>query len=108
MQELRVCRSLGISLKRFHGWTPTRDDAVEWDETERNWMLALDDYEHSLCPSCGMPLSVCGDMQGQYRIQGDARVCWGTAHRIQAAKNWREENPQSKWGDALVVGLAMT
>ena len=29
------------------------------DQTERDWMLALDDYEHSLCPRCGMPVSVC-------------------------------------------------
>ncbi len=43
------------SHRRITGYTPE----TEWDETEREWMLALDDYEHSLCPQCGMPISVC-------------------------------------------------
>ena len=31
------------SHRRITGYTPE----TEWDETEREWMLALDDYEHS-------------------------------------------------------------
>lgn len=54
------------------GWEPRTsyeyDDAgrlissspeVEWDETEQNWMLALQDYRDSLCPLCGGPTEIC-------------------------------------------------
>ncbi|RIY26578.1 hypothetical protein CJI51_02995, partial [Bifidobacteriaceae bacterium WP021] len=35
---------------------------MEWDETERAWMLALDEYENTvLCPLCGMPSKFCHD-----------------------------------------------
>ncbi len=56
-------------MRRFDGWTPGRETAyeydddgrmthshewveAEWDETQRAWMLALDQYEKSLCPGC--------------------------------------------------------
>lgn len=36
VEDLKICRQLGISYKRFMGWMPSRGDEVEWDETERN------------------------------------------------------------------------
>lgn len=30
-----------------------------WDELQRAWMLALAEYEASLCPHCGNPMSAC-------------------------------------------------
>lgn len=65
-----------MSLKRFHGWEPTRtttyeydDDGrllrsmetvePEWDEDERAWVTALRLYRDSLCPSCGGPVEEC-------------------------------------------------
>lgn len=57
-----------MSLKRFRGWEPTttyqhargRSGPVltsstvdaEWDEQEQGWMLALAQYEATLCPQC--------------------------------------------------------
>jgi hypothetical protein len=35
---------------------------VEWDVTEREWMLALDTYEKAhICPICGMDIAFCHD-----------------------------------------------
>lgn len=62
LAELRCARSLGVSYKRFLGWEPTPDDPVEWDDVEREWMLALQAYETSVkCPRCGMPTDLCHD-----------------------------------------------
>ena len=57
--------------RRITGYTPES----EWDQTERDWMLALDDYEHSLCPRCGMPVSVCHDELTPTRYTAEAGVC---------------------------------
>ena len=38
-------------------------------------MLALDEYEHSLCPQCGMPLSVCHDEQTPFHFTADVGIC---------------------------------
>lgn len=59
-----------MSVKRLNGWEPTEvttyeyDDAgrvtrtitrreSEWDESERQWALALLEFEASKCPGCG-------------------------------------------------------
>lgn len=35
---------------------------MEWDQGERDWMMALDIYETAhKCPVCGMDLSFCHD-----------------------------------------------
>lgn len=77
----------------------------EWDDTEREWMLALDDYESTLCPSCGMPIDQCSTPDAEFRIHADAHICWATAHQQAAARQWREEHPDSQWSDALVTGV---
>lgn len=61
---------MGISPKRLLGWEPRTfyhydDDGrlvsstvePEWDEEQRGWLFALDDYEADLCDGCGQPLS---------------------------------------------------
>lgn len=41
---------------------PTPGDSVEWDHTEREWMLALQSYENAyICPVCGMDIGFCHD-----------------------------------------------
>ncbi len=66
---------MGVSLKRFDGWTPktitvvtewtpagfpvrweSREE-VEWDLRQRSLMLALAYYEGGLCRRCGQHLS---------------------------------------------------
>lgn len=100
-----MCRSLGVSLKRFHGWTPSDDDPVEWDETERDWMLALDDWEHELCPLCGLPRDVCEDPRAEFDLAAEPVICWGTAHRIQAARQWETDHPHDRNRGALKIRL---
>lgn len=46
---------------------------VEWDETERAWMLALNEWrEKHLCPLCGWPKEICQDPtnEGQFVAEG--------------------------------------
>lgn len=57
-----MAHGLGISYKRFLGWIPSPDDPVEWDQGERDWMMALDIYETAhKCPVCGMDTGFCHD-----------------------------------------------
>jgi hypothetical protein len=59
---LRCAKSLGISYKRWLGWEPNAQDNTEWDDTEREWMLALQTYENAhVCPVCGMDTDFCHD-----------------------------------------------
>lgn len=96
---------MGISYKRWMGWTPTPDDPVEWDETEREWMRALADYEASLCPLCGLPRSVCQSPEAELRLKSDVHICWATAHMQIAADNWRKGNEKSPYSGALTTSV---
>lgn len=87
--------------RRITGYT--RDE--EWDATERDWMLALDDYERSLCPLCGLPRDVCHDAGAEFSIGSEATVCWATAHMSQAAEQWRKEHPDSPNANALTTSI---
>lgn len=42
---------------------------AEWDEQERTWMLALTEYEASLCPMCGRPIEVCTAEGSELRVR---------------------------------------
>lgn len=77
----------------------------EWDGPEREWMLALADYEASLCPDCGLPMSECHNPQAQFRFDATARVCWVTAKQQQAVSQWREDhaNDPTDWSGALTT-----
>lgn len=74
-----------MSLKRFHGWIST-DDEVEWDDTERSWMLALQAYENRLCPLCGMDTSICHDEEKTRALYTGVQVelCFVTQMRERA------------------------
>ena len=67
-------------------------DEVEWDETERNWMRSLAEYERSLCPLCGLPRSICQDPKAELTLHAETSVCWATAHMQQAMKRWTDAN----------------
>lgn len=117
VRELRICARLGISYKRWLGWEPSyrveRDGhrritgytpESEWDQTERDWMLALDDYEHSLCPRCGMPVSVCHDELTPTRYTAEAGVCQISLMRDIAAEDWRKQHD----GEAGIKTMSLT
>jgi hypothetical protein len=68
---------------------------VEWDETEVAWMLALADYEASLCPRCGMPREICQspDTEGRVTVPAPSR-CHVTTAILGAQKGYAEnEHP---------------
>lgn len=86
--------------RRITGYTPES----EWDQTERDWMLALDDYEHSLCPRCGMPVSVCHDELTPTRYTAEAGVCQISLMRDIAAEDWRKQHD----GEAGIKTMSLT
>lgn len=86
--------------RRITGYTPES----EWDQTERDWMLALDDYEHSLCPRCGMPVSVCHDELTPTRYTAEAGVCQISLMRDTAAEDWRKQHD----GEAGIKTMSLT
>lgn len=74
--------------KRIVGYTPE----PEWDDTEREWMRALADYEASLCPECGLPLDECHDPMAPYRFAAEVSVCEVGAMRRAAVDQWTREH----------------
>lgn len=83
--------------------TGIRPTEPEWDATERDWMLALAEYEATLCPGCGLPDDIC--KSGEMGLDHTARVCWGSAHRRIAEQQWRESHPDSKFADCLLTSV---
>lgn len=72
---------------------PTPGDSVEWDDTEREWMLALQSYENSRkCPICGMDISFCHDEQQVSAVfsGSDVETCFISAMRERALRNFAE------------------
>lgn len=95
MAQLKTARRLGISYKRFCGWQPTDDDPIEWDETERSWMLALDEYENTvICPLCGMPSKFCHDYLKVNDTFERAKIetCFVSAMREQAMEKYLKDD----------------
>lgn len=70
-------------------------------------MLALDDYEQSLCPLCGLPRDVCHDKTAELNLHGEASVCWASVHMQQSAEQWRKDHPNSKAANALTTKLSI-
>lgn len=89
--------------RRITGYTPE----TEWDETEREWMLALDDYEHSLCPQCGMPISVCHDEQTPFHFTAEVGVCQISLLQSVRLEAWKKDhaNENELKQSALTVGI---
>ena len=68
----------------------------EWDGTERAWMLALHDYEASLCPACGLPADECHDPLMPTRWTTRVDVCQTTLMREVAADEWHRDHPDDR------------
>ena len=70
---------------------------VEWDERERAWMLALAEFEATLCPLCGRPLSVCTAQDTELRIRmGEPLRCHFTTSQAKAREKYKDNpNPQA-------------
>ena len=73
-QDLRIARSLGVSLRRFWGWEPATHGDIreaEFDAWERALWRAFDQWESDRCPDCGQAMS-----QSLWRIISDDRPRW--------------------------------
>lgn len=86
------------------GWEPTTTYAhdadgrlvssqpeAEWDDTERAWMLALDEYDASLCPLCGMPSEACQSPEAEDQATaGLPTRCHVTTARLQRQEGYKD------------------
>lgn len=49
---------------------------MEWDDVERDWMLALDHWRTTtICPLCGNPKSVCRSIDIDGHVSVDVERC---------------------------------
>jgi hypothetical protein len=111
--RLKLAERLGVSYRRLHGWEPTERHEhfgadgnltgwtvvtrePEWDDAERNRLLALAQYEAE-CHDCGFHWSVLDDPGNVFMPEfKTCPVCRGATRfsRIQdnADKAMREQN----------------
>jgi hypothetical protein len=106
---VEVARSLGISVKRLNGWEPKRTTKYhyshnrlseatttvepEWDDDERNWMLALADLEAQSCSGCNgwLPDTTGIEKDGAFEAPPPRRC-----HRCNALAERRRQVRESK------------
>lgn len=89
------------SHRRIIGYRPE----PEWDETEREWMRSLAQYEATLCPLCGLPRDICQSPDAEFGLHADVSICWATAHMREAMRQWQDANKTSPARDALVAHI---
>lgn len=91
------------------GWEPTttyeHDDAgrlvssrpeVEWDDTERAWMLGLAEYEETLCPLCGLPSEQCQAASAENLAEAGLPIrCHVATARAQRAEKYKDAEQAS-------------
>jgi hypothetical protein len=65
---------------------------VEWDETQRGWMLALEIWRRGRCPSCGRNTDECTTHE-LWEIPPPTRCHVSTALAV-ARKPYLEGSPQ--------------
>lgn len=112
-----MARQLGISYKRLQGWEPAEettfeyDDAgrvartvtireVEWDDTERGWMVGLDLMERQVearkaegrCAVCGGPAELCQNPEYQFSWVPELPVvCYRSEARLRAMLPYKKD-----------------
>lgn len=89
--------------RRITGYTPE----TEWDATEREWMLALDEYERTLCPRCGRPVSICHDELAPTKYASEVGVCQIDLMRRIGLEEYRKDHSAESATklDSLTVGI---
>lgn|GEM_PF-331061 len=116
--EVTAARAQHISYKRFLGWEPTTfyeyDEAgrlvssrpeVEWDDTEREWMLTLAEWEATeVCPMCGWPKDVCQAREAENALEVGPPTRCHVVTAIRRAQEARQAGPAAKHDDALIWG----
>lgn len=71
----------------------------EWSPLEQDRMLALAQYEASLCPMCGGPISECTDQENEGRFKVDPPT---RCHRKTAQIMAMDDLGQRKHTEALM------
>lgn len=113
--DVEAAQRLGISYKRFLGWEPAtiyeHDGAgrlvssrpeVEWDETERAWMLALETWKSErLCPLCGQPREVCQAPETEFALEVPLPTRCHVTTAVRRAQEARAKHP-GEHDDALL------
>lgn len=77
---------------------------AEWDDTERQWMLGLEEYRSQvLCPcGCGYPAEVSQDPMAEFRSTvGPPVRCHVRTALERAQTQYRESNPKALMGGLL-------
>lgn len=106
---MKAAQQLGISLRRFEGWTPAEvttheyDDGrlvrsvttveSEWDDTQQDWMLALLEYEAGICRGCGQPMHLSTVEDHDWQV--DPIRCWTCDAIAQAQEKDKRLRPQA-------------
>lgn len=77
----------------------TRTREVEWDDEQRDWMVALAAWEDALCPVCGGPIDECQSPEAEFAWKGAPPV---RCHRTDAMLMWQEKAADYKRPKALL------
>lgn len=73
----------------------------EWDDVQRDHMLALAAYEATLCPICGGPADECQSPEAEGRFKG---VPPTRCHRTDAIVRYQENTDEYPRPKALMWG----
>lgn len=67
----------------------------EWDDTERDWMLALADVraqeEADRCSMCGLPLAICRAKSAEGSVPVDAERCHVTTAVVRTREQFEKD-----------------
>jgi len=75
---------------------------VEWDDTERAWMLALEQYRREvLCPKCGYPREICQAPETEFAL----RVPPPTRCHVETALAQAQKESEHHTPEALIWGV---
>lgn len=77
---------------------------VEWDETERGWMLGLERYRETLCPLCGGPRDECQSPEAENAYEGSLPIRCHKTTAMRRTQDARKDN-KAEHPDALLWGV---
>lgn len=76
---------------------------VEWDDTERAWMLALQQWrDEELCPLCGRPKDVCQDPSAEFAFEVPPPTRCHITTALRQAQDTYMKGPHADHPDALL------
>lgn len=69
----------------------------EWDDEQRNWMLALSEYKSCLCPQCRVPLAESTKPEHDGEYVTDVVKCHSCAGISQSHKRKAKDPEPEAW-----------